>query len=210
MVYMGRSTYLPREKMTDRGVDALSDTDLMAVILGSGVEGRSVFTLARSAIRKVSRLRGKEDEALKRWHEFEAIDGIGSVKAMQLVCMLELGRRVWEGGECKKILRGRDDVVRMFRYLDRRKQEHVVVVAVNARNEFIGKKTVAIGSLNKSIIEARDIFSWVLERNAAGIILVHNHPSGDRSPSVADEKFTKRVREAADLLGIELIDHVII
>ena len=86
----------------------------------------------------------------------------------------------------------------------------MVVVAVNARNEFIGKKTVAIGSLNKSIIEARDIFSWVLERNAAGIILVHNHPSGDRSPSVADEKFTKRVREAADLLGIELIDHVII
>ena len=86
----------------------------------------------------------------------------------------------------------------------------MVVLALNARNEVLGKKVVAIGSLNKAVVEPRDIFSWALGKHASGIILVHNHPSGDSRPSKADTLFTKRIRDGGELLGVELIDHVIV
>lgn len=208
--------YLPREKLRERGVETLSDTDLVAVILGAGVEGRSVLKVAASVVRKIASFtnvgsNADERKELQNWTLFEGIEGVGMVKAMQLVSALELGRRVyWPGDGNKRIIRSRADVVMMFRYLRKNNQEHVVVLALNARNEMLGKKTVAIGTLNKSLIEPRDIYGWALRKNAAGIILVHNHPSGDRTESEADRAFTKRVGEASKILGMELIDHVIV
>lgn len=213
---MDGSNYLPREKLKERGVETLSDTDLVAVILGAGVEGRSVLKVAASVVRKITSFTSvgsKDDERLElqNWTVFEGIEGIGMVKAMQLVSALELGRRVYgQEDENKRVIRSRADVVMMFRYLRKHNQEHVVVIALNARNEMLGKKTVAIGTLNKSLIEPRDIYGWALRKNAAGIILVHNHPSGDCTESEADRVFTKRVEEASKILGMELIDHVIV
>jgi DNA repair protein RadC len=206
---MGESSYLPREKLRDRGVAALSDTDLVAVILGAGIEGRPVKRVASAVVRAIGKGIQREN-SLEDWDDFAEIEGVGMVKAMQVVCALELGRRVHGRDAQKRVIRSRSDVMGMFTYLKKKKQEHVVVVALNARNELLGRKTVAIGTLNKSLIEPRDIFSWALGVNAAGIILVHNHPSGNRTESPADKKFTERIREASALLGLELIDHVIV
>jgi len=204
---------LPREKLEQRGVQALSDRDLVTVILGSGVDGRSVVEIARSVSRLISRTVDVigERETTLTWKDFTCIRGVGCVKAMQIECALELGRRMHKSEKGHvSIIRCRNDVVSLVGYLAKRRQEHVVVLSLNARNEVIGKKTVAVGSMNKSIVEPREVFAWALLTNAAGIILVHNHPSGDVSPSMADQKFVERMRKAGDLLGIEVIDQVIV
>lgn len=208
-VSMAGPVYLPREKLRDRGVGTLTDTDLVAVILATGIVGRPVKKVASSIIRKISS-RVDTERGLEDWKEFAGIEGVGMARAMQIICALELGRRVYGGIGKKRVIRSRSDVISMFSYLGTKKQEHVVVVGLNARNELLGRKTVAIGTLNKSLIEPRDIFSWALGVNAAGIILVHNHPSGDKRESRADKVFTERIREASALMGMELIDHVIV
>ena len=214
---MPRTKFLPREKLEQRGVQSLSDTDLVSVIIGSGVEGKNVSEVARSVSRTISKIvssGNNRDENNSReilsWKDLLDIQGVGKVKAMQIVCALELGRRMFGDAPEKKIVKNRRDVELMFRHLKKRKQEHVIVLALNARSEIIGSKTVAVGSLNKSVVEPRDIFSWALGRHAAGIIIVHNHPSGDTDLSDADKAFTERLNEASALLGIELIDHVVV
>ena len=202
--------------MACRGTDSMTDTDLVTILLGTGVEGCPVRKVARSVIRRLSVLvseiqEAQETSAIRDRTAFLDIEGVGEVKSMQLVCALELGRRIYGNIEHEgTIIRSRKDVIRIFQYLRRRKQEHVIVVALNARNEVVGKRTVAIGSLNKSVVEARDVFSWVLQQHAAGMILVHNHPSGDTSPSDEDRRFTDRMKKAADLLGVDMVDHVIV
>ncbi len=209
---MPRTKFLPREKLEQRGVQTLSDTDLVSVILGSGVEGKNVSEVARSVSRAISKgvSSGDENRKMLPWKDFLGIQGVGKVKAMQIVCALELGRRMFGSTPEKKVVRNRRDVELMFSHLKKRKQEHVVVLGLNARSEIIGSKTVAVGSLNKSVVEPRDVFSWALSNHAAGIIIVHNHPSGDTDMSNADKAFTERLNEASALLGIELIDHVVV
>lgn len=210
---------MPREKLEQKGVSALSDTDLVSVLISSGVEGKSVFEVSRSVSRLIS------DQTLVHgrtcciasarqnitWRNFTNIRGVGKVKAMQLECAIELGKRFMGIVNTKRpIIRGRSDVLAVCSYLKGRKQEHVVVLGLNARNELIGKRTVAIGSLNKAIVEPREIFGWAVAEGVAGVILVHNHPSGGAQPSDADVAFTARMKKAAELLGLEFIDHVIV
>lgn len=215
---MKKGSLLPRDKLEVKGIGSLTDSDLVTVILGSGVNGKDVVSVARSVSRVISseieRLEvpfRKDGGGLSDWRKFSVVHGVGKVKAMQVMCAIELGRRIF-GVEphSKTVLRNRDDVLGEVGYLRTRKQEHVVMLMLNARNELIGKKTVAIGSLNKSIVEPRDIFGEAVRNNAAGIILVHNHPSGDTSPSAADIRFTEKVKKAGVLIGIELLDHVIV
>lgn len=213
-----RGSLLPREKLEAKGISNLTDSDLITVILGSGVNGKDVVSVARSVSRMISSKIGefgvqsvKSRREFANWEELATVHGVGKVKAMQVVCAFELGRRIF-GVESmsRTILRNREDVLGEVKYLRTRKQEHVVMLMLNARNELIGKKTVAIGSLNKSVVEPRDIFGEAVRNNAAGIILVHNHPSGDTSPSTADVRFTEKIKKAGDLMGIELLDHIII
>ena len=213
-----RSRWLPREKLEQRGVSALSDTDLVSVVLGSGVEGRGVLEVSKSVARLISNKMGSEGDVSDgnsfqtlTWKDFISLRGVGKVKAMQLECALELGRRRLGGrGEPRTTVRGRSDVVRLCSYLKKRKQEHVIVLGLNARSEVVGKRTVAIGSVNKAIVEPRDILGWAVAAGVAGVILVHNHPSGATDPSSADTIFTEKVKKAAELLGIDFIDHVIV
>ena len=212
------SRLLPREKLEQRGVSALSDTDLVSIILSSGVEGRGVFEVSKSVARLISKKTASDSDVSDgssfhalTWKDFISLRGVGKVKAMQLECALELGRRRL-GGRCesKTIVRGRSDVVRLCSYLKKRKQEHVIVLGLNARSEVVGRRTVAIGSVNKAIVEPRDILGWAVAAGVAGVILVHNHPSGATDPSSADTIFTEKVKRAAELLGIDFIDHVIV
>ena len=203
----------PREKLEQRGIEGLTEVDLIAVVLGTGVDGCGVMRVARSVLRKLENFEGVEEAGENRvtWKHLEKVKGMGKVKAMQIECAIELGLRMLGKVESSKTtVHCRQDVERMFQSMRRVKQERVVVLALNARNELLGKKVVAVGSLNKAIVEPRDVFSWALEKNASGVILVHNHPSGDVSPSKADIAFTERVREGGELLGIELLDHVIV
>lgn len=206
---MPKLTLLPREKLKQRGIASLSDTDLVSVILGAGVEGNDVFDVARRVVRTMSRQ--SQTKKKVEWTDLVRIHGMGVVKAMQIECAVELGSRLSTGKDQNvPVIRCRRDVEKLCRNMSKRTQEHVVVIALNARNQILGRKTIAIGSMNKAVVEPRDIFSWALEMHAAAIILVHNHPSGSRDPSAADSAFTDRVGKAGELLGIPLIDHVIV
>jgi len=213
---------LPREKLAERGLSSLSDVELVTILLGSGVDGRSVTQVARSVSRMIRqgidggdgvvvRDGARKGKELLQWENFTQLLGVGQVKAMQIVCALELGRRLFgeeRGGEV--IIGSRKDVISMFNYLRGKKQEHMVAVALDGRNRVVGRKTVAVGSLNQAVVDPRDVFGWVLGKNASGVVFVHNHPSGDVTPSSADEAFTKRMKKAARLLGVEVVDSVVV
>ncbi len=214
---------LPREKLKRLGIGGLSDTDLIAVLLGSGIEGKGIKKLSRSVsyymhshLKEMSskNLEGGVTHSMTlipEWRKLIAIKGVGEVKAMQIQCALELGRRFFAKTNTEaRIIRSRSDVLSLCSYLKKMRQEHVVVIALNARNEVIAKKTVAIGSLNKAVVEPRDILGWALVQYASGIVLVHNHPSGSTEPSSADLTFTDKIRKASELLGVNFIDHVIV
>ncbi|MDD3661867.1 MAG: DNA repair protein RadC [Candidatus Dojkabacteria bacterium] len=203
-----RNEILPREKLAQRGVAGLSDAELITVLLGSGVDGCTVTKVARSVTRRLTR--AVHEGGVLTWRDLLGIRGIGRVKAMQVECALELGRRLFSETTQAPVIRGRSDVIAMFSYLKSRKQEHVVVVALDARNRVIGRRTVAIGGLNKTVVEPRDVLGWAVERRAANIILVHNHPSGDSTFSTQDNQFTKRIARGAELLGLRLVDHVVV
>lgn len=215
---MSKGVCMPREKLRRFGVDGLSDTDLVSIIVGFGVEGRGVLEVSRAVARMIAQYRsprngddsGSNQLALT-WKDFMKVRGVGAVKGMQLECAVELGKRFYSiVSEARQVIRCRSDVVNICSYLKKKKQEHVVVLGLNARNEIVGKKTVAIGSLNKAVVEPREILGWALSGGVSGVILVHNHPSGCVEPSEADRVFTEKVRKAAELLGIEFIDHVIV
>lgn len=208
--------YLPREKLEKRGLNSLTDVDLITIILGTGIQGDNVVSVARRLSRVVARSiqqigAGKSFGRVPRWEELSTVRGVGRVKAMQISSALELGRRLYsEAGKRLPLIKTRSDVVKIMSYLKNRKQEHVVVLLLDARNLLIGRKTVAIGSFNKSVVCPRDIFDFAIRKGAAKIILVHNHPSGDIRLSKSDIDFTQRLREAGEMLGIELLDHVVV
>lgn len=199
---MGKN--LPREKLESKGLNGLTDTDLMAIILGSGVKGIDYMKISRAVVKML-----KESRNRLSYRRFEKLKGIGRVKAMKIACSMELGRRLY-GNDLKKIIRNREDVLKVVEHLKGKRQEYAVVLFLDARNRLIKEKTVAVGSSNLLVVEPRDVFGIALRIGATSIILVHNHPSGEDSPSKADIAFTERIKKAGDLLGINLIDHVIV
>lgn len=195
---------LPREKLERRGLHGLTDVELVAIIVGSGVEGDNFMKISREIVKMI-----KKSPKRVRVSQLRGLKGVGKVKAMRIACSLELGRRIF-GTDLRKIVKDRSDVVRLVEHLKGKKQEYAVVLYLDARNRLISERTVAIGSSNMLVVEPRDVFSTALKNGASSIILVHNHPSGQESPSKADLNFTKRIRSAGKLLGIKLVDHVIV
>ena len=144
---------------------------------------------------------------LTRWMR---VRGIGLARAAALTAAFELGRRAlaWDGEA--KVIRGPEDVQAHVRDLARARREHFVVLLLNARHELQGRETVSIGSLNASIVHPREVFLPAILHSAASVVLVHNHPSGDPEPSEEDLSITRRLVEVGELVGIEVLDHVII
>lgn len=206
---------LPREKLKQRGIKTLSDAELIAVMLGTGTKNRNVISLGGDVARFLSgkckpRLNDEwfSEIRLKDLREFE---GMGEVKSLKIISALELGRRLFSPSCRKNItLRSRRDVIKQMSYLKSLKQEHVVVLLLDARNSLLDKITVAVGSSNKAVVEPRDIFFNAISCNSSKIILVHNHPSGDTTPSKADMRFEEKLQNAGRLLGIEVLDQVIV
>ena len=199
----------PREKMQTQGPEALSNGELLAILIRVGNRSESALDLANRLLAQAGGLRFFVETSIE---ELSKIKGIGLAKASQIKAAVELGRRIaLDPGEMRPVIRSPEDVASLLmekmRFLDR---EHFQVMTLNTKNQVLGIKTAFIGSLNSSIVHPREIFKEAIKRSAAALILVHNHPSGDPSPSPEDLDVTRRLQEAGRLLGIEILDHVII
>ncbi len=197
----------PREKLISKGPENLKDEELLAILLRTGVEGKNVIEISKQILRKYSKKR-----LLKMSYEdLTKVKGIDLAKACTLLAAAELVKRSLKiGEETLPVIRSTKDVIAQAVYMRDKKREHLMAIYLNARNEMIYKKPMFIGTLNASLIHPREIFALALEKNAASVILVHNHPSSDEKPSIEDVKMTKRIFEAGKIMGVELVDHLII
>ncbi|AXM89626.1 MULTISPECIES: RadC family protein [Anoxybacillus] len=199
----------PRERLLSEGPQSLSNQELLAILLRTGTKQYSVLTLAQHLLTHFEGLRQLKDATIE---EMTSIKGIGKTKAIQIIAALELGRRVHQlQYDDRYVIRSPEDgaryVMEDMRFLS---QEHFVVLYLNTKNQVMHKKTVFIGSLNASIVHPREVYKEAIKRSAASIICIHNHPSGDPTPSREDIEVTRRLAECGRLVGIELLDHLII
>ena len=199
----------PRERLARSGEGALSTTELLAIILRTGVGGESSLAMAR---RLLSTYDGLPGLARASFSELRAERGLGNAKTAQLKAALELGRRMLLATpEERFIIRSPSDVAQLLMAeMAHLEQEHFRVLYLDTRNRLLGSETVYIGSLNASHIRVAEIFRDAVKRNCAAVIVAHNHPSGDPSPSHEDVAVTRQLVAAGDLLGIDLLDHLVI
>ena len=197
----------PREKLISKGSQNLKDEELLAILLRTGREGKNVIELAKQILNKYSKKR-----ILKMTYEdLIKIKGINSAKACTILAAQELVKRsLGVEEETLPIIRSTKDVIAQAVYMRDKAREHLMAIYLNARNEMVYKKPMFIGTLNANLVHPREIFNEALKQNAASVILVHNHPSGDAEPSQADLEITKRIQEAGKIMGIDVLDHVII
>ena len=200
---------LPRERLAQEGVEALSNQELLAILLRTGTRQASVFEIAQKVLSKLSSLTDLKKMTLQ---ELQSLSGIGRVKAIELQAMIELGHRIHkhETLEMESILSSQKLAKKMQQELGHKKQEHLVALYLNTQNQIIHQQTIFIGSATRSIAEPREILHYVIKHMATSLILVHNHPSGAVAPSRNDDHVTKLVKEACDLMGIVLLDHLIV
>jgi len=201
----------PREKLLDRGPRDLTDAELLAVVLGSGNAGPhdNALDYARSLIVTFGGLAGIDEASAT---ELIAVKGIGKAKAAQVKACLELGRRreghSWHTGQP---LGSPEEVFRHFRArCSNAKRETFYVVLLTNRNRKIRDVKISEGSLTASVVHPREVFHPVIRESAAGVVLVHNHPSGDPTPSREDVEITRRLKSVGEILGVRVMDHVVV
>ena len=200
----------PRERLLKFGAEALSAQEILALILGRGIGGESVMVTSQRLLSKFGNLKGIAEASID---ELSKIKGIGIAKASQIKAALELSRRIENYIEPQKkvIIRTSEDVIKLIKNkLKGKKKEHFIAVLLNTRNQCIDIKEISIGSLNANIVHPREVFKGAISASAASCILVHNHPSGDPNPSEDDIVLTKRLVKTGEILGIDVLDHIIV
>jgi DNA repair protein RadC len=193
----------PREKLRTKGAAALSDEELVQVILGRGVEGHDV----RSMSREIAGIIQKKKTGLTET-DLTAIPGMGPAKAYQLIAAFELARRHLIKDTIK--ITKAEDVLPLLTDIASKQQEYFVCISLNGANEVIEKRVVTIGLLNHSQVHPREVFADVIADRAASVIFAHNHPSGELQPSEADLKIHEQLIQAAKILGIRVLDQIIV
>lgn len=193
----------PREKLVAKGAAALSDIELLAVLLGSGVRGRGVLDVAAKILRRVE---GRLDHA--DLDTLQSIKGLGEARACQIVAAIELSRRHLTAG--RSVIRTAEDALPYLKEIRGRKQEHFVCISLNGANEVIETRVVTVGLLDTNQVHPREVFADPIGDRAAAVILAHNHPSGTLEASAEDIALTKRLVKAGELMGIRVLDHVIV
>lgn len=197
----------PRERFLNKGAEALSDAELFAILLRTGSKGENVVDMSNRLINEYG-LDKLFDCSLK---ELQEIKGIGPSKAMQILAMNEILKRIHLSEKpIKKITCAEDVFKLMHDELKDKKEEHFYVLMLNNQNNIIGKQEVSKGILDASIIHPREVFKPAIKNSASKIILVHNHPSGNPEPSSNDLEITEKLTNAGDQIGIKILDHVII
>lgn len=200
----------PYEKLEKFGAGVLSDAELIAIIIKSGTQKERSIDLAQKVLSLSKRgLAGIHQMSLK---ELESISGIGRVKAIQIKAIAELSTRISKTSALQKIQIGSPASVagiymEEMRYLE---QEHLKLVLLDTKNNIICDHVVSVGTVNASLVNPREVLIYALKHGAVHMIILHNHPSGDPSPSREDISITKRILEASDIIGIKLLDHIII
>jgi len=201
----------PRERLLNKGAEALTETELLAIILrtGNASTAQSAIDQARLLLSQFGGLKGIDEASVS---ELGAVKGLGPAKVAQIKACLEIARRIgnhkWEAGQP---LRSSDDVFRHFRdNLEKQKREQFYVVLLTNKNRKIREVKISEGSLTASLVHPREVYNAVIRESAAAVIFVHNHPSGDPAPSQEDIEITRRLKEVGDLMGIRVLDHVVI
>lgn len=195
----------PREKLEKRGVDGLKDDELMAILIRTGIQGKNVVELSRQILKIIQKI-GVEKITM---NDLTAIKGLGKTKAGQILASIELGRRLLKDKKSKLVL-SPQDVWHEMKDLRDSKKEHFVIFYLDTQNQITKREIISIGTLNESLIHPREVFEPAIRHTAAQVIMAHNHPSGNLEPSPEDIAVTKRLTEAGNLLGIEVLDHVIV
>jgi DNA repair protein RadC len=198
---------LPRERLSRHGVQGLRDDELLAIILGTGYRGHGVIEVAR----QILDVHPKEELVLMEAAALRRLRGVGRVKAGQLVAAFELARRgLQKGLGVQPVVSCPEDVVPLLVDIRNQRKEHFLCLYLNARNQVMHQEVISIGSLSASIVHPREVFQVAISHAAAGIILAHNHPSGDATPSREDIDLTSRLVEAGRIMGIDILDHIIL
>jgi DNA repair protein RadC len=200
----------PREKLILHGPQSLSDAELIAILLRTGIKGKSVIQVAQGLIKKYNDLNSLTSTTI---HALKNFPGIGKDKAASLIAAFEVSRRAdfqkkWLSNQ---IIKSPKDLADIFIPLLRDEvKEKFFVVSLNSMNKIIRYDLISMGSLNASVVHAREVFKVAIECNSANIILLHNHPSGNCEPSNEDIQMTRRLVEAGKILEIQVFDHIII
>ncbi len=193
----------PREKLLERGPQALSDAELLAILLGSGTPGRSSLELASALLK-----RGGPGIADMPLAGLLSIEGIGVAKACRIAAAFELARRHLQRG--RPTIRAPEDALPYLQHIAAKKQEYFLCLTLNGANEVIQTRVITVGLLDSSQVHPREVFAAAISDRAAAVILAHNHPSGALEPSREDIRLTRKLVEAGKIVGIDVLDHIIV
>ena len=197
----------PREKLIKHGPQFLSNSELLAILIGSGYKGKNVLQLAKDTLRKYQ----TKNLPKLSFKKLVSQKGIGPVAACRILAAFELATRLLLDQDDEAIIiKTPNDVYQLLKEINKYKKEYFIGLYLNARNQLIHQETVAIGSLSANIIHPREVFEPAIKYHAASVVVVHNHPSGNLKPSKEDLEITKRLISSGELLGIKVVDHLII
>ncbi len=199
----------PRERMAKKGIDSLSNAELLAIVLRTGRVGEPVITLAHRLLVQMGGLKGI---ASSEWQELSQLQGIGGAKAMSIKAAVELATRFSKEEESESLLLDSPlKIIFQYSYqMEQYDRETLIALHLDTKKRLISEEVVAIGTLNASLVHPREVFRKAVKQGAAAIVLLHNHPSGDPTPSPEDIQVTKRLKEVGKLMGIPLLDHFVI
>jgi DNA repair protein RadC len=192
----------PREKLKTRGAASLSNRELLAILLNTGIQGKNVKELAGDLLKFLDN--NKEIPSIM---EMSSLPGMGQSKACAIAAMLEFGRRRY--GSFSARIKSPSDIFTLVRHYADRKQERFISLSLNGAHEVLAVRIVTIGLVNRTIVHPREVFADIIQDRAAAFCVAHNHPSGQLKSSLEDEEITARLQSAARILGLHFVDHVI-
>ena len=199
----------PRERLQRYGPEALSTPELIAILLRTGTSKESALSLAERVLAQIGNLRGIAGATVE---QLSAVPGIGPVKAIEIRAAVELGKRIAAFTEdARPAIRAPGDVAQLvMSELRHEQREQFRALLLDARHQVIRMRTISIGTVTESLVHPREVFREAIQHGSTALIVCHNHPSGDPSPSAEDIAVTKRLVEAGKIIGIDLLDHVVI
>lgn len=202
----------PYEKCVAYGPEVLTDAELIACILRSGTKEYTSVALAEYLLKLRKGKEGLRGLCSLTYEELTSVSGIGRVKAIQIQCIFELAKRMSKSEAAKSLKFDEPESIANYYMEDFRhkEQEHLLLLLLDNRSNLLGEKLLFTGTVNASLVSPREIYLEALRYHAVGIILLHNHPSGDPTPSDADRRVTRKIKDAGNLLDVPLLDHIVL